>query len=221
MSSLDRIAGTALPLRGDSIDTDRIMPARFLRAITFSGLEAHLFEDDRREVDARAAAGEGKLHPFSDPAFARATILIVGANFGCGSSREHAVWAIQQAGFRVVIAKTEGETPGFSDIFRQNAANCGLLLVELTEGPHSKIVALGNGGEVTVDLPNQTVEAAGVEARFEIAPVLKDQIAAGLDLIGATMKAEDQISAFERQWDSFAPDDTEAPIEASNAQKRK
>jgi 3-isopropylmalate/(R)-2-methylmalate dehydratase small subunit len=120
MSAIDRITGTALPLRGDSIDTDRIMPARFLRAITFSGLETHLFEDDRREADARAASGEGKLHPFSDPAFANATILVVGANFGCGSSREHAPQALFRRGLRAIVGES------YSEIFFSNSVALGL-----------------------------------------------------------------------------------------------
>jgi 3-isopropylmalate/(R)-2-methylmalate dehydratase small subunit len=120
MSAIDRISGTALPLRGDSIDTDRIMPARFLRAITFSGLEAHLFEDDRREVDARSAADGGRLHPFSDPAYARAVVLLVNANFGCGSSREHAPQALHRRGIRAVVGES------FSEIFFSNAVALGL-----------------------------------------------------------------------------------------------
>jgi 3-isopropylmalate/(R)-2-methylmalate dehydratase small subunit len=133
MTVIDRLVGTALPLRGDSIDTDRIMPARFLRAITFSGLEAHLFEDDRREVDARAAAGGGSLHPFSDPVYARASILIVNANFGCGSSREHAPQAIYRRGFRGVVGES------FSEIFFANAMALGMPCVT---APHDAVEQL-------------------------------------------------------------------------------
>lgn len=209
MSGFDRHTGKIAVYNEDDVDTDRIIPARFLTRVSRSGYGELLFKDVR-----------GPEFPLDQPPAAGATILVVGKNFGCGSSREHAVWAIQQAGFKVVIAKTEGDTPGYSDIFRQNAANCGLLLVELPEGPHTKIVGLGSSGEVTVDLPNQTVEAPGVEARFEIDPVLKDQIAAGLDLIGSTMKEEARIAEFERGWDSFAPSDTADALGASNAQNR-
>jgi 3-isopropylmalate/(R)-2-methylmalate dehydratase small subunit len=105
------IHGRALPLRGDDIDTDRIMPARFLVAVSFDGLERHLFEDDRR-ADAR--------HPFNNPGYAGASILVVNANFGCGSSREHAPQGLVRAGIRAVIGES------FSEIFQGNAAMLGV-----------------------------------------------------------------------------------------------
>jgi 3-isopropylmalate/(R)-2-methylmalate dehydratase small subunit len=135
MSAIDRIAGTALPLRGDSIDTDRIMPARFLRAITFSGLEAYLFEDDRIEVDARAAKNGGRLHPFSDPAYAASTILFVGKNFGCGSSREHAPQALYRRGVRAVVGES------FSAIFFSNSVAIGLPCVTATQEAMEALLA--------------------------------------------------------------------------------
>ncbi|MCH8978280.1 MAG: 3-isopropylmalate dehydratase small subunit [Armatimonadetes bacterium] len=187
----------------DDVDTDRIIPARFLSRVDRSGYGDLLFADVR-----------GAGFPLDAPEAQGATILVVGSNFGCGSSREHAVWAIQQAGFVAVVARS----PGYSDIFRQNAANCGLLLVELADQPHSQLVAAGSGAEATVDLPEQYVEAGGGRHRFEISPAAKRQLEAGLDLIGATLVEEAKIDAFEAGWDSFAPEgDTRAGRKASNA----
>lgn len=177
----------------DQVDTDRIIPARFLSRVSRSGYGELLFKDVR-----------GPEFPLDQPEAQGATILVGGMNFGCGSSREHAVWAIQQAGFVVVIGRA-GENPGFSDIFRQNSSNCGLLLAEVNTEDHAKIVAAGNGATVTVDLPNQTVEVNGEKLPFTISPATKDQMLAGLDLIGTTLVHDAEISKFEQEWSSFAP----------------
>jgi 3-isopropylmalate/(R)-2-methylmalate dehydratase small subunit len=102
-SSITRVAGPAIVMTGNDMDTDRIMPARFLKAVTFTGLEAHVFEDDRRE-----AADRGAMHPFDDPARRQARILIAGGNFGCGSSREHAPQALYRWGIRAIVAESFG-----------------------------------------------------------------------------------------------------------------
>ena len=117
MTAIDRIEGRACVLRGNDIDTDRIIPARFLRAITFDGLGEHAFEDDRIQ-----AKGD---HPFDDERFAGASILIVGANFGCGSSREHAPQALIRSGFRAFIGES------FAEIFAGNCTALGLPYVTL------------------------------------------------------------------------------------------
>src|SRR3954465_15748481 len=98
IEKINDIEGTALPLRGESIDTDRIIPARFLKSISFEGLEDHLFEDDRREADR-----DPRRHPVPDPSYQRAGVMLVNGNFGCGSSREHAPQAIRRRGIRAVI----------------------------------------------------------------------------------------------------------------------
>ncbi len=178
----------------DQVDTDRIIPARFLSRVERSGYGELLFADVR---------GEG--FPLDEPEAKGAKFLVVGANFGCGSSREHAVWALQQAGFEAVIARRTAADQGFSDIFRQNSANCGLLLIELEESAHAVLAGLSQGSEIEVDLPNQIVRAGGQELRFDINPGLKRQVQEGLDLIGSTLVHDEQISAFEEKWDAFAP----------------
>jgi 3-isopropylmalate/(R)-2-methylmalate dehydratase small subunit len=178
----------------DNVDTDRIIPARFLSRVSRSGYGELLFSDvrgDGCELDHPSALG--------------ASVIVVGTNFGCGSSREHAVWAIQQAGFRVVIAKKTDSTPGFSDIFRQNAANCGLLLVELDEEAHARIAAQGSGAEIEIDLEDQKVKQGGNEFAFEISPVSKEAILKGLDLIGTTLIYEDAITKYEDEKLAFVP----------------
>lgn len=132
-------------------------------------------------------------------------MLVVGTNFGCGSSREHAVWAIQQAGFRAVIARREPDSAAYSDIFRQNGANCGLLLAEMTPEHHAKLVTAGQGTEVTVDLPTQTVEVDRDRLPFDIAPATKAALLKGLDLIGTTLVLEDDIAAYEAHDKTFIP----------------
>jgi 3-isopropylmalate/(R)-2-methylmalate dehydratase small subunit len=207
MSGFTKHTGKIAVYNVDDVDTDRIIPARFLTRVSRFGYGELLFKDVR-----------GPAFPLDEPEAKGATILVAGTNFGCGSSREHAVWALQQAGFLVVVALVKPDSPGYSDIFRQNAANCGLLLVELPEAGHGELVVAGTGAEATVDLPNQTVEVRGKTHSFEINAVLKDQIMAGLDLIGTTLSSEAEIVAFESKWGSFAPTtDTATPSPASNA----
>lgn len=180
MSAIDRISGTGLPLRGDSIDTDRIMPARFLRAITFSGLEAHLFEDDRREADARARTGKSEPHPFSNPAYATAAVLLVNANFGCGSSREHAPQALHRRGFRAVIGES------FSEIFFSNAVALGLPCAMV---PRSAVDAL------------MTLVERDPSQRLDVS--LADMcVAAGGTSYPLTMPGDARESFLTGQWDA-------------------
>lgn len=186
--------GTTAVLPDDNVDTDRIIPARFLSRVSRSGYGELLFSDVR---------GEG--FPLDQPAAQGATVLVVGTNFGCGSSREHAVWAIQQAGFKAVVAKRTETSAAYSDIFRQNAANCGLLLVELTEEDHDKISWRGSGIEIEIDLPSQLVRQQGEESHFDISPVSKEAILKGLDLIGTTLIHEKEIGEYESKSIAYVP----------------
>lgn len=186
--------GTTAVVPDDNVDTDRIIPARFLSRVNRSGYGELLFHDVR---------GEG--FALDHPQAAGASVMVVGTNFGCGSSREHAVWAIQQAGFKAVVAKKTATGPGYSDIFRQNAANCGLLLVELNESDHAQVESKGSGAEIEIDLPDQKVRQDGKEFGFDISPVSKEAILKGLDLIGSTLILEDAISKYEQERLAYVP----------------
>jgi len=194
VESFRRHTGTAAIYLDDHVDTDRIIPARFLSRIERAGYGELLFTDVR---------GEG--FPLDEPAARGATILVVGTNFGCGSSREHAVWAIQQAGFRVVIARTESDSPGFSDIFRQNAANNGLLLIDLEPEPHRIVSQVGVGGQLTIDLEANVIQVASEVIPFQINEANRQAILEGRDLIGTTLLLDSQISEYEKNSRSYVP----------------
>jgi 3-isopropylmalate/(R)-2-methylmalate dehydratase small subunit len=149
------VQGTALPLRGDDIDTDRIIPARFLKSITFEGLQDHLFEDDRQQLET---------HPVSNPAYDGAAVMLVNANFGCGSSREHAPQAIRRRGIRAVVGQS------FSEIFFGNSVALGMPCPTATRESLQAMMALAERDPSTVfsvDLQAMRVTAAGQS--FEIA----------------------------------------------------
>jgi 3-isopropylmalate/(R)-2-methylmalate dehydratase small subunit len=153
-SRIERVAGRAIVLGGNDIDTDRIIPARFLKAITFDGLETHVFEDDRRELAVRNA-----VHPFDDPAVAGAAVLVVGANFGCGSSREHAPRALAQWGIGAVVGES------FAEIFASNALTIGLPCVSAQPDAIRRLrelLAENPTTEVVVDLQTSSIAAGGV-----------------------------------------------------------
>ena len=197
MSGFTVYTGKSAVYDQDHVDTDRIIPARFLSQVSRSGYGELLFTDVRKQEEGF----------FLDlPNANGASIMVVGTNFGCGSSREHAVWAIQQAGFNAVIARQDQDSPGYSDIFRQNSANCGLLLIELPPNQHTKLIGAGSGAEITIDLPNQTITFQGEQIPFEINAATKEQLVQGLDLVGTTLVYSDQISDFEKKWSSFAPE---------------
>jgi 3-isopropylmalate/(R)-2-methylmalate dehydratase small subunit len=150
------VEGRALPVRGDDIDTDRIMPARFLRAVTFDGLEQHVFEDDR----ASWPTGRGH-HPFDNPAYAGASVLIVNRNFGCGSSREHAPQGLHRWGIRACVGES------FSEIFFGNALAIGLPCVRVTAEAALELqtrIEREPSTVVRVDLVDRTVQAGSLIA---------------------------------------------------------
>jgi len=153
LPAIRRVSGTALPLPGDDIDTDRIIPARFLVSVTFEGLGAHAFEDDRK-----AAGMKGKLHPFDDPRYSDARILLVNRNFGCGSSREHAPQALARRGIKAVAGES------FSEIFFGNAVAIGLPCLTLPREAVARLQALAEGAPksvLSVDLEAGTLVAEG------------------------------------------------------------
>ena len=159
IEKIHRIEGRGLPLPGDNIDTDRIIPARFLRAITFEGLEQHLFEDDRKQL-----AAAGGIHPVADGKYAGATILLVNANFGCGSSREHAPQAIRRYGIRAVVGES------YSEIFFGNSVALGMPCVTADHSSLSALMQLVETNPavaLVVDLEAMRVSAG--EKNFAIA----------------------------------------------------
>ena len=178
------IRGTGLPLRGDDIDTDRIIPARFLKAITFEGLQDHLFEDDR----AQAAN-----HPVSNPAYAGARVMLVQSNFGCGSSREHAPQAIYRRGIRLVIGQS------FSEIFLGNSVALGMPCPTASRETTEALIAAVErdpSTELAVDLGSMTVTAAGQTFPLALPAAAREAFLDGSwDATGLLLEDYDQVRA--------------------------
>jgi len=203
MKSFRSHRGIVATLDRANVDTDQIIPKQFLKSILRTGFGKHLFHDWRYLPD-------GTPNPelsLNAPRFQGASVLVARNNFGCGSSREHAVWAIQQDGYAVVIApwQQRGETrvPAFADIFRNNSAKNALLTVELSESEVEEIFQMVDrfpGLAATVDLDHQRVTlhtAEEISFHFEIEPAVKARLVHGLDDIGLTLKQEAAIAAFE------------------------
>jgi 3-isopropylmalate/(R)-2-methylmalate dehydratase small subunit len=186
--------GRAVPLRRSNVDTDQIIPASYLKRVSRAGFGEGLF----------AAWRDDPSFVLNQPQYDGATILVAGTDFGTGSSREHAVWALTDYGFRVVIA------PRFGDIFRTNSTKAGLLpvaLPEATVGALQDAIEADPATEVVVDLDNRVVlaEAAGINAPFEIDDYTRWRLMEGLDDIGLTLRHVDDITAFEDSRPSWLP----------------
>lgn len=184
-----QISGTALPLRGDDIDTDRIIPARFLKSVSFEGLEQHLFEDDRREADTQGKA----KHPLSNPAYAHASIMLVNANFGCGSSREHAPQAIRRLGILAVLGQS------FSEIFFGNSVALGMPCpTAARETLHAlmQIVEADPTTPLSIDLEKLRVSAGGREYEISLPAGAREAFLVGSwDATGLLLENFDQVKA--------------------------
>jgi 3-isopropylmalate/(R)-2-methylmalate dehydratase small subunit len=181
MKAIETITGRVTVLRRDDIDTDQIIPKQFLKRIERTGFGQFLFYDWAQEPG-------WELPP--NP------ILLTGRNFGCGSSREHAPWALEDYGFQAVIA------PSFADIFRSNCMKIGLLPVALTS---EQCAAIAEAGEAQIDLAAQEVRWPGGTARFEIDPEVKHRLLGGLDDIAMTLSQADAIAAYERDRERSGP----------------
>ena len=184
MDALSQVSGCAIPFGAKNVDTDIIIPAKWLKTVSREGLGEGAFESIRAE--------EGNV--FDDPAYAGAPILIAGDNFGCGSSREHAAWAILDLGIRAVIA------PSYSDIFSGNAVKNGILPVVLPQEAVDRLLEVAREGhEITVDLETQTVTTPFQDRfTFDIDPFRKHCLLNGLDEVALTLERQTAIGQFEQ-----------------------
>jgi len=186
------ITGIGVPLRRTNVDTDQIIPAEFLKRVTKTGFEDALFERWRQDPEFIL-----NTEPFS-----HGTVLVAGLDFGTGSSREHAVWALRDFGFRAVIA------PRFGDIFRGNSGKQGLLTAVVPEDVVERIwsaLEATPGTEVTVDVESRTVTCGSVTSAFEIDDYTRWRLMEGLDDIGLTLRHEADIDEFESRRESWRP----------------
>ena len=191
MTRITHIEGRALPLRGNDIDTDRIIPGRYLKAVTFDGLERHMFEDDRKAWADKPR--RNSQHPFDDSRFDGASILIVNSNFGCGSSREHAPQGLQRWGFQAVLGES------FAEIFFGNSTMIGMPCVTASA---ADIAALMDAVEqkpatvVKLDLAAGTCEAGGFRCAVTLPPKVREAFATGAwDTTGMLMDQFEDVNA--------------------------
>jgi len=189
--------GVGVPLRRGNVDTDQIIPAEYLKRVTRSGFEDGLF----------AAWRKDRGFILNNPQYAAGSVLVAGPDFGTGSSREHAVWALMNYGFRVVISSR------FADIFCGNSSKEGLLTARASQDDVELIWALLEGepgAEVTVDLQLKTITAKGIATTFEVDDYTRWRLLGGLDDIGLTLRHEAQVTAFEAKRPSYKPSTIDA-----------
>ena len=193
MEPIRQHRGVVAPLHRENIDTDQIIPKQHLKRIERTGFGQFLFSDWRYHPDGR----DREDFVLNQPVFRDATILVAGKNFGCGSSREHAAWALGEFGFRVILA------PSFADIFRNNAGNNGLLVIELPEAIIQRIADNADQHRpyyLSVDLENQTIsDDFGLSEKFKVDPFRRHRLLNGLDEIGMTLAHEADIERYEAQ----------------------
>ena len=192
MEPVKKVEGKALPLGWDDVDTDQIVPSDALKRIERTGFGQFLFSGWREDPD----------FVLNKPEHEDAVVLLAGKNFGSGSSREHAPWAIQDYGFGAVVA------PSFADIFKNNCAKIGLLAVELPEASVKKLldtVRENPEAEISVDLEGRVVKAPGFEEPFAFDNFARYRLLNGLDDIGLTLTHEDELEAFERSRPGYLP----------------
>ena len=192
MEAVSNVTGRAIPLDRANVDTDQIIPAKYLKRIERTGYGPFAFEAWRRDPD----------FVLNDPAYDGAAIMLAKQNFGSGSSREHAVWAIEGLGVRAVIA------PSFADIFRNNCFQGGILTVELPEEDVDELMRRATDDpttEIEIDLDTQTVRAAEWERTFEIDPFRKYRLQRGLDDISMTLEYDADVAAFEATRSPLLP----------------
>ncbi len=193
MSGLRQVIGRGVVVQRSDVDTDQIIPAAWLKRVERTGFGAGLFEAWRADPE----------FPLNQPGADRARVLLSGSNFGCGSSREHAVWALQDYGFQAVVA------PSFADIFRGNAISSGLVPAQVTEEAAARLdaaLAAAPDAEVVVDVAERTVSVgSGVIEPFELADYARWRLLEGLDDIGLTLRHEDEIAVFEQRRAAHLP----------------
>jgi 3-isopropylmalate/(R)-2-methylmalate dehydratase small subunit len=195
MQPINILTSTAAPLDISNIDTDQIIPKQFLKRIERTGYGEFLFFDWRRIQEGPQQGTEDPAFPLNQPQYAGAKILIAGKNFGCGSSREHAAWALTDFGFLAVIA------PSFADIFFSNAGKNGMILVRLSEADVDLLTQRSRQNpqhQITINLEQQTItDDEGFSGTFEIDPFRKYCLLNGLDDIGLTLRHETELNTYE------------------------